>query len=88
MAQNKAANPFYDFMYGLFLLKDLFDIEIHEDDYLEKAYNIWRDIGNIATATHAFRFEVSDDAEVILPCNVEFIEVVSQSRSASSILLL
>jgi len=80
MAQERAAQPFYDFMYPHFLLKDLFDITMHEDDYLERAYNVWRDIGNIAIATHAFEFEIGNDQTVVLPCNVEFVEAVSSSE--------
>jgi len=77
MAQDSASNNFYDFMYGKYLLKDLFDIVMNDDDYVERAYNVFRDIGNIATATHAFEFEITDSLEVQLPCNVEFVEAVS-----------
>jgi len=60
------------------LLKELFDLTKQEDDYLEIAYNIWRAIGNIATCTHAFEFEITEDGLVHLPCNVEFIEAVAE----------
>jgi len=80
MAQEQAAKPFYDFMYGKYLLQDLFDTYLHEDDYVERAYNIWRDIGNIATAIHAFEFEIDNSRTVQLPCNVEFIEAVSTGQ--------
>tara|TARA_R110000765_G_scaffold214255_3_gene319329 strand:+ start:142 stop:897 length:756 start_codon:yes stop_codon:yes gene_type:complete len=81
MAQEQSANPFYDFMYGRFLIKDLFDIVIQEDDYVEKAYNIFRDIGNIATATHAYEFTIDESSSVDVPCNAEFIEAVSTGQS-------
>ena len=81
MAQEQASLPFYDFMYGKYLLKDLFDIKIHEDDYVERAYNIWRDIGNIATSIHAFEVTIDDSCIVVLPCNVEFVESVSDGRA-------
>jgi len=77
MAQEGTANAFYDFMYPKFLLSDLFDIQMQEDDYVERAYNVWRDIGNIATSTHAFEFIVDNNLTVTLPCNTEFIESVS-----------
>ena len=80
MAQEQAGGNFYDFMYGKFLLKELFDITKHEDDYIEHAYNVWRDIGNIATATHAFEFIVPQDRKVMLPCNMEFVEAVSRGE--------
>ena len=50
---------------------------MNEDDYIERSYNIFRDIGNIATSIHAFKFEVDNSLVVQLPCNVEFIEAVS-----------
>lgn len=77
MAQEQAASPFYDFMYPRFLLRDLYDINIQEDDYVERAYNVFRNIGNIATAIYSFKFTVGQDGMVELPCNVEFIEAVS-----------
>lgn len=80
MAQEQAGANFYDFMYGKYLLKDLFDITMHEDDYIERAYNTWRDIGNIATATHAFEFTIPTERKVMLPCNMEFVEAVSRGE--------
>ena len=77
MAQEGASNGFYDFMYGKFLLSDFFDIHMQEDDYVERAYNVWRDIGNIATAVHAFEFTVDASGSVKLPCNMEFVEAVT-----------
>jgi len=85
MAQEGASNGFYDFMYSKYLLNDLFDIRLHEDDYVERAYNIFRDIGNIATAVHAFEFAVDNSRKVILPCNVEFIEAVSTGTDWSEV---
>lgn len=81
MAQEQEGGTFYDFMYGKFLLKELFDITKHEDDYIEMAYNVWRDIGNIATATHVFKFVIDSSLRVALPCNVEFIEAVSTGEN-------
>lgn len=83
MAQEQTANPFYDFMYGKYLLKTYFDITMHEDDYVEMAYNIFRDIGNIATSVHSFKFTVDSTCVVPLPCNVEFIESVSTGTITS-----
>jgi len=80
MAQEQTGNGFYDFMYPKFLLSDLFDIQMQEDDYVERAYNVWRDIGNIATSIHAFEFEIGNDSTVSLPCNTEFVESVSSGH--------
>ena len=76
--QEQATNAFYDFMYGKFLLKDYFDITMHEDDYVERAYNTWRDIGNIATVLHSIPISIDSSCLIKLPCNVEMIEAVSE----------
>jgi hypothetical protein len=77
MAQDQAQENFYDFMYGKYLLKRKFGIDSQIDDYVEDAYNVWRDIGNIAAATHGYETVVSADGTVALPCNCEFIESVT-----------
>jgi len=81
MAQEQTTSPFYDFMYPKFLLKDLYDIDMHEDDYGERAYNIFRAIGNIATGIHQFHFTIGDDLKIELPCNCEFIEAISTDEN-------
>jgi hypothetical protein len=81
MAQESSANNMYDFMYGKFLLKRRFDITMHADDYVEDAYGVYRDIGNVATAIHAFKFTIPSTQLVTLPCNVEFVEAVSTGES-------
>jgi hypothetical protein len=81
MAQGRASTNMYDFMYGKYLLKKRFGIVMHEDEYVEEAYGIYRDIGNIATATHAFRSTIDGSRTVTLPCNVEFIEAVSHGST-------
>jgi len=48
-------------------------------EYAERAYNIYREIGNIARTTHAIKFTVDDTLEHKLPCNLEFVEAVSTS---------
>jgi hypothetical protein len=79
--QNKPNNPFYDFRYGQYLLRDLFDINIQDDDYLERAYNIYREINNVATGIHLCKFTIDDDCKVPMPCNLEYIEAVSSEIS-------
>jgi len=81
MAQEQTATPFYDFMYPKFLLKDLYDIDMTPDDYLERAYNVFRAIGNIAVGVHSFSFTVDSTKKVKLPCNCEFIEAVSSDEN-------
>jgi hypothetical protein len=81
MAQEQVTSPFYDFMYPRFLLKDLYDIDMQEDDYAERAYNTFRAIGNIATAIHTFHFTIDNDLKFELPCNCEFIEAISTDEN-------
>lgn len=76
MAQDQASLGLYDFNYSRFLLKDLFDIVMSEDVYMEKAYNVFREIGNIARGTYKYEFVVDENCEAQLPCNVEYIEAV------------
>lgn len=80
MAQDQSSLGLYDFLYSRFLLEDRFGLYIQEDLYLEKAYNIFRTIGNIAMGVYSFEFTVDDSCEVQLPCNVEFIEAVKFGR--------
>jgi hypothetical protein len=78
MSQDAAQNNFYDFLYGKFLLKEYFDIVLHEHDYIEHGYNIWREIGNLTTCVHSFEFEIPEDGIVPLPCNVQLIHSVAR----------
>lgn len=80
MALHEAQSTFYDFMHGKYLLKRLFGIDLQEDDYIEDAYAVWRDIGNIAAAIHSYEAVVGEDMLVVLPCNCEFIESVSTGK--------
>jgi len=80
MSQEETAAPFYDFNYSRFLLKDLYDIDMQPDDYIERAYNVYRAIGNIATAVYSFKFTIDSTGKVQLPCNLEFIEAVSTGQ--------
>jgi hypothetical protein len=77
MAQEGTSTKSYDFMYGKFLLKSLFGIEIDEGDYIEMAYGIYRDIGNVNLSVYKVGFTVDDTYTVQLPCNVESIEAVT-----------
>ena len=79
--QNQPNNPFYDFRYGQYLLKDLFDISIQDDDYLERAYNIYREINNVATGLHVCKFTIPEDCKVPMPCNLEFVDAVTSELS-------
>jgi len=81
MAQEETASPFYDFMYGRYLLKDYYDVDLQPDDYVERAFNVFRAIGNIATGIHHIKVTIDQSGRVALPCNMEFIESVSTNRN-------
>jgi len=67
----------YDFMYGRYLLKSYFDIEMQDGDYIEHAYNIYKEIGNAYKARYMHKALVGADCKVILPCNASIILYVS-----------
>ena len=90
MSNGSTQAKMYDFMYGKYLLETLFGIDMQEDDYVEMAYGVWRDIGNIATSLHAIDAVTDTDGYVELPCNCEFVESVSgghQYREDGNILV-
>lgn len=58
-------------------LKDRYGIGMDEDTFIEKAYYIWRKIGNIATQTARVTVKVPSDLIIELPAGVEFISSVT-----------
>ncbi len=54
-----------------------YGINIEKDDFIERAYYIWRDIGNIAVSNHRFSIAVPADRVVELPSDCEFIRAVT-----------
>lgn len=77
MAQDQTQDALYDYMYSKYLMKDLFGITMTNDDFVELSYIVFREIGNIATATHSFELVLDNNLEIDLPCNCEFIESVT-----------
>lgn len=75
--QEQTEMPLYDFMYGKFLLKDLFDVVLNEDDYVERAYMIFRQINTLTTYTHLTEVTIPDSCIVTLPCNILQVEAVT-----------
>jgi hypothetical protein len=72
-----AQSKLVDFFYPMYLVKDDYDINIAEEDYLERAYRIFREIGNVTSVRHSFEGVIGPDGTMQLPCNLEFIEAVS-----------
>lgn len=79
--QEQPEAPLYDFMYAKFLVKDLFDVVLGEDDYIERAYNIYRQIGNVYAHLHLYEFTVPESKEMELPCNVFSVEAVTYNSA-------
>lgn len=57
-------------------LQSRYQIVLETDDFIERGYYIWRDIGNIATEDSIFTVDVPSDGVVELPSNCEFVESV------------
>ena len=58
-------------------LSSRYQISLETDDFIERGYYIWRDIGNIATKTNHFDVTVPADGVVSLPNDCEFVESVT-----------
>lgn len=75
----------YDFMYGKFLLKAYFDIVMQEGDYIEHAYNSYKEIGNSNKSKYTYVGTVSDDRTIKLPCNLDSITSISTGADWSDV---
>ncbi len=58
-------------------LKSRYGVTMADDDFIERAYYIWREIGNIATAPRHFDVVVPQDLIVYLPKDCEFVNSVT-----------
>ena len=54
-----------------------YGINIDKDTFIERAYYIWRDIGNIAPTNRRFSITVPPDRIVELPSDCEFLRTVT-----------
>ena len=75
--QEESQDKLYDYLYSKYMMKTLFGISMSDDDFVEDSYFIFRGLGNVATATHAYNATVDSLGQVDLPCNCEFISSVS-----------
>ena len=64
------------FMTAAARLKDRFQISLGDDNFIERAYFIWRSIGNIATETKVAKVVVGSDLVVTLPQDCEFVDTL------------
>lgn len=58
-------------------LKSRYGITLTEDDFIEKAYYIWREIGNIATIPRTYSAVVPQDLVIYVPKDCEFVQAVT-----------
>ena len=68
------------FMTGSTLLNDRFKISWDDDTYIERAYYIWRSIGNIAVELKVANVMVGMDLIVTLPEDCEFIRSLTTTE--------
>lgn len=62
------------FMTASTRLNDRFGLSFDDDTYIERAYHVWREIGNIATELKVARVTIQSDLVVTLPQDCEFIK--------------
>ena len=67
------------FMTASARLNDRFGISYDDDTFIERAYYIWREIGNIAVELKSALLTVSMDLVVTLPQDCEFIRSLTTS---------
>lgn len=64
-------------------LSSRYQISLETDDFIERGYYVWRDIGNIATETDSFTVQVPVNGVVELPSNCEFVEAVTSHEDVT-----
>lgn len=83
--ENSAEYPKYSMFTALTMLNDEYAVEIDDDTFIERAYKMWRAIGNRAKAIHILKAPVNEDKIVFLPQNVESIENVTSLEAFKDI---
>ena len=66
------------FMTAYSRMKTSYGLDMNEDDFIEIAYSVWRDIGNIAPKTTRMYATVPEDGILELPDDCEFVMAVTQ----------
>jgi hypothetical protein len=77
--------PDVPFMNSKVNLNLYYDLDLNEDDFIEYAWHIYKEIGNIAKAKHLFIGKPDSELIIQLPCNVEYIDIVSTDEVVRSI---
>ena len=68
-------------------MSDRFGISLPDDEFVEKAYHIWREIGNIAQIIKSTIAYVPEDLAVELPEDCEFVESVTTAGYKNSLFI-
>lgn len=66
-------------------LKSRYGVSLSEDEFIERAYYIWRDIGNIATDQRSYDVTVPEDLYIYLPKDCEFVRSVTTGSLTDSL---
>ena len=75
--ENLAEYPKYTFLHAKAMMDEIYDIDMQEDSFIEKAYMAYKRIGNKYTRYHVYNGIVGVDNKLVIPENVEFIESVN-----------
>lgn len=65
------------FLSAKYRAHNLYGIDMTEDDFIEMAYPVWRDIGNISTKQYRYYVQLADDYIVQLPTYTESVDSVT-----------
>jgi hypothetical protein len=57
--------------------RNLYHLDMTEDDFIETAYPVWRSIGNIAKTIRRYSSEIPSDLVLELPPDAEFVKTVT-----------
>ena len=68
------------FLTALARVYSRYGLTLEKDDFIERAYYVWRMIGNIATTSRRFDFVVPEDGVVDLPTDCEFVKSVTTTE--------
>jgi len=76
--ENNSKYPKYSFEFARAMMINQWPmIKIQEDDFIEQAYYIWKQIGNYYSNAHIYTAKVTPDNKLDLPGNVDSIKQVT-----------
>ena len=80
--EKQAKKRHLSFLSAKMIAHKLYALDMKEDDFVEMAYEVWRDIGNIGTKIYRFFCKVPSDYIIELPQQAEFINSVTIANSS------